>query len=183
MFVPLLGSGCSMRPNTTVAYATRIPDRDVAIIYDQRMPKSFGGEEFVYVELADARRFRISVNGRFSDSLHVSISSEGDWYRFYLKKMQPSVGHVEYRDFDNDGELERYWVSENENPQNARSHPYAILAFLSVSSGKVYRDNRDLGFSTTADRDYFGCKDSLPSRQRLLANDIVWVPMKRTTDE
>lgn len=179
ILIPFSITGCSVRPNNTVAYATRIPNRDVKVIYDQRIPNAFGGEENVYVELPDARRFRISINGRFSEYLNVSISSDGEWYRFHLKDMYPLVGHAEYRDYDNDGELDRHWISETEDPQRARSHPYAILAFLNASSGKVYRDNRDFGFSTTADRDYFGSKASLASRQSLLGQDISWEAMKR----
>jgi hypothetical protein len=183
ILMPSLIIGCSVGPNNTVSYATRIPNRDVKVIYNQRMPNSFGGEEYVDVELADARKFRIDINGRFSEFLHVSISSDGNWYRFYLKDMYPLVGHLEYRDYNNDGELDRHWISKNEDPQNARSHPYAILTFLNTATGKVYSDNRDFGFSTTADRDYFGSKTNLASRQRLLGNEVVWEPMNRQSGE
>lgn len=85
--------------------------------------------------------------------------------------------------YNKDGELDRHWISANEDPQDARSHPYSILTFLNASRGKVYRDNEDFGFSTTADRDYFGSKTSLPSRQRLLGQNIAWETMKRQYDE
>jgi hypothetical protein len=183
MLIPLASTGCSLRPNHTVYYATSIPDRDIKVIYDQRVPNSFGGEEDVYVQLADAREFRIDRNGRFSKHLHLNISRDGSWYRFHLKDRYSLVGHVTYRNIGDDGELSRYWISQNEDPQKARSHPYAILAFLNTSTGKLYRDNRDFGFSTTADRDYFGSKTSLPSRQRLLRDVVDWLPMERQDPE
>jgi len=119
----------------------------------------------------------------FSEFLNVSVSSDGRWYRFYLKDMHLLIGHIEYRDFDNDGELSRLWISENVDPQNARSHPYSILAYLNTSTGKVYGDNKDFGFSTTADRDLFGSKTNLVSRQRILGSTVIWEPMKRQSEE
>lgn len=93
------------------------------------------------------------------------------------------VGHLEYRDYDNDGELDRHWISKNEDPQRAWPHPYTVMAYLHTSTGKVYKDNRDFGFSTTADRDYFGSKTELKSRQQILGRSIVWEPMKRQREE
>lgn len=177
--LPILLTACSVRPNNIVAYTTNNSNHNIKVIYNQRVPHSLGGEEYVYIQLNDARKFTIDINGRFSEFLHASISKDGLWYRFYLKDRYLLVGHTQYRDFDNDGELDRYWVSKSEDPKHARPHPYSIVAYLNRSTGKVYRENRDFGFNTTAERDYFGSKSELKSSQQFFGYRVDWKPMNR----
>ena len=177
--LPFLLVACSVRPDHSVVYKTDIPGGGLRVIYDQRVSDFMGGEENVYVELSDSRRVQIDLNGRFSDHLHLDISEGADWYRFYVKDRYSLAGHTEYRDVTGDGELDRVWRSENEDPAHARPHPYAMIAYLQPEERKVFRDNRDFGFKTSAARDYFGSKMAMESHQFLLGEKVTWKPMKR----
>lgn len=177
--LPFLVTACSFRPDHSVVYKTDIPGSDVKVIYDQRVPDSMGGEEYVYVELSDGKRHEIDINGRFSDYLHVDISEDADWYRFYLKDRYTLVGHVEYRDADGDGEFSRHWKSQNEDPANARLYRYGVIAYLNRGEGKVLRFNRDFGFSTSAARDNFGGKREMENPQYLSGEKVTWKEMVR----
>lgn len=112
----------------------------VVVSTRQRVPESFGGEEYVYANWTPRAgspiKREIDINGRWTDRLGASVAEDGSWVRFHLTDPEAPLATVTRRDVDGDGELE--FVAEQPGPA-PRRHPYVYQSYIEVLTGQVAR--------------------------------------------
>lgn len=149
------------------------------VFLKQRMPKAFGGEEYVYVrritESGNGSDFLIDHNGRFLDQLKIDASHDGRWARVYLDLPVPLVGESVPFKTNEFGELSyvfKNYLTGQTSVSNVYSHN--IIAYIDFEAGVVinaYRTN-----STVEERNskLIGLNIAMPAKQRLRDLMIDW---------
>jgi hypothetical protein len=171
----------------TAACIADYPERDrrrfecgylqVVVSTRQRMPESFGGEEYVYANWtprggAPIKR-EIDINGRWTDRLSASVAEDGSWVRFHLTDPAAPLETVTRRDVDGDGELD--FVAERPGAA-PRRYPYSYKAYIEVPSGQVVRFG--VAHSTKEEREagWFTSTEELAVEQTLRGRRLTWRP-------
>lgn len=149
----------------------------VVVSTRQRMPDSFGGEEYVYVTVTrgtvPSTKGEIDINGRWTERLGASVAEDGSWVRFYLTDPTAPLETVTKRDFDGDGELD--FVTERPGPA-PRRHPYVYVAYIEVLSGNVVRFASSHSTKQEREAGWFTSTPELATEQTLRGREVRWRP-------
>jgi hypothetical protein len=176
--------GCGKAPRKQVAFKIE----GVEIIFKatmiQRMPKSFGGEEYVCIQRITqtntSSEYLVDHNGRFISQLLVDAGNGSRWARIYLELAQPLVG--ESSPFKTNALGEVSFVFKNYHTGQtsvSNCYRYNVIAFVDFDSGIVinaYKTN-----STVHERNerLIGLVTSLPASQKIRDAEIAWLPTTR----
>lgn len=177
----LLSSGCAWSEAPHAVFENRDKTVRVVVTTQKRVPDLLGGEEYVRARVtADGRQYgpwEIDINGRFGDTLHADISTDGRWVRFYQRLPRPVRGARTKRLVN--GEMVDFLVGAKEAGSQARDHPYSILAYVSTEPSRMYRFAHQYSTAQMRDAYYFGLQESLPATQRFEGRDVTWEPATR----
>lgn len=150
---------------------------EVVVSTRQRVPDSFGGEEYVHVSWTplggSSMKREIDINGRWTDRLGAGVAEDGSWLRFHLTDPSTPLETVTKRDVDGDGELD--FVAERPGP-TPRRHPYVYKAYVGVPTGEVVRFG--VAHSTKEEREagWFTSTEELAVEQALRGRLVRWRP-------
>jgi len=173
-----LTGGCMVKPPVPAATFEAADGSHVTVYTMQRVPKAFGGEEYVFLELARggqrSGRLEIDINGRFGDSLHVDTSADAEWARAYVDINPPWVGEVVPINAGQGGYLFKSYALGETVKQI--TFPYSVIAYVHFPSGLVLNHSRG---SVEERGTILGLIAELPRTQIIRFRRVEWRPTRK----
>jgi len=172
----LAAAGCSGEPQTAATFEDESTGAFLEIVTSQRVPDSWGGEEYVYARLRRGDEvsplLEIDINGRFGDRLRADFSPGARWARISVELDPPHVGEQTWLDDGGSGAFV-FQPWDQGRARVRKEYRHFVVAYVDFDAKRVVRPT--LLQSTKAERrTLFPLFEELPQAQEFRGERLEW---------